>query len=149
MKRFIVAALAVLFPLVAVAADFSMAEGNLAAEFGVNFQVTKEDGQRLATGFSADNRQAVRFWGEADEYSRAQAMVDMRPANAAKGRRFLVAVAKWTLDDAQWGAAERFIDDGLARLKVGEKAAQKLGGCAVEVERASDVQAVLRIGGER
>ncbi len=101
MKRFIVAALAVLFPLVAIAADFSMAEGNLAAEFGAKFQVTKEDGQRLATGFSADNRQAVRFWGEADEYSRAQAMVDMRPANAAKGRRFLVAVAKWTLDDAQ------------------------------------------------
>lgn len=144
MKR-LISMLAVLFPLHVLAADFSMAEANLGAEFGARFDVTKEDGQRLATGFSADSRQAVRFWGEADEYSRAQAMVDLRPANIVKGRKFLVAVAKWTLDDAQWIAAEQFIDASLERLKVGEKAAQKLGGRSLDLERSSDVQAVLRV----
>lgn len=146
MKRLLVAAF-LLFPVAAYSADFSMAEANLGAEYGAKFEVVQDDGQRVATALSADNRQSVRFWGPADEYARAQAMVDLRPANQAKGRAFLVSVARWMVPDSEWGNAERFIDASLKGLKTGEKAKQKAGGKVIEFERSSDVQAVLKISG--
>lgn len=148
MKRLLLAVF-LLLPVAAFAADFSMVEANLGAEFGARFDVADDAGQRVATGFSPDNRQSVRFWGPADEYARAQAMVDLRPANALKGRQFLVTVARWMVDDKKWGEAERFIEGNLARLKVGEKGRQTVGSRVFEMERSSDVQAVLRISAAR
>lgn len=148
MKRLLVVAALLLLPVAAYAeVNFSMAEANLGAEYGAKFEVAQDGGQRLATGLSADNRQAVRFWGPTDEYARAQAMVDLRPANHAKGRAFLVSVARWMVPDSEWGNAERFIDASLKGLKTGEKAKQKAGGKVIEFERSSDVQAVLKISG--
>lgn len=147
MKRLLVVAALLLLPVAAYAADFSMTEANLGAEYGAKFEVAQDGGQRVATGLSADYRQSVRLWGPADEYARAQAMVDLRPANQAKGRAFLVSVARWMVPDSEWGNAERFIDANLKALKTGEKAKQKVGGKVIEFERSSDVQAVLKISG--
>ncbi len=143
--KWMLSVLAVLFPVAAFAADFSMAEANLSSTYGVAFDHATADGQRQATGMG--KAQMVRFIGPADEYLTAEAAVDLRPANLAASRKFMVDVARWMVPDKGWGDAERFIERGLARLKTAEKASAKIGGRSLTLERSSDVMAKLTVGG--
>lgn len=137
MKRLITAFL-ILFPASTFAAEINLFEAHLAATYSAQINVEGAGGARQATAFSGDHRQAVRLTGPADEYLKAEAQVDMRPANVAKGRAFLKEVARAIIVDIDWAATDRFIDQKAPALAIGEKARYAVAGWVLELDRSSE-----------
>lgn len=136
MKRLIFALL-LLLPATAFAAEINIFEAHLAATYGAQISVEGVEGARQATAFSGDNRQAVRLTGPADEYLKAEAQVDMRSANTRNGQVFLKDVAHAMVADADWPAADRFVEQKAAALAVGEKASLAVRGWVLKLDRSS------------
>ncbi|MGE4527977.1 MAG: hypothetical protein AB7D00_06380 [Rhodospirillaceae bacterium] len=131
-------AVCLLLPAGAFAAEVNLFEAHLAAAYGAKISVEGAGVARQATAFSGDSGQAVRLIGPPDEYLKAEAQVDMRPSNVAKGKAFLKEVARAMIAAAEWPAADRFIEQKAATLSVGEKARLTAGGWVFELDRSSN-----------
>ncbi len=80
---------------------------------------------------------------EADQPTRAKLMVDLRPANAAQSRAFLVHALTVLSPGGDAAALSGFVDGNLAKLKPGQSARTTAGGRGIELKRESDVMATV------
>lgn len=102
----------------------------------------QENGQRRIVGWSQSMRQSVELVGPADQPTRATLMVDLRPANAAQSRDFLVHALSVLVPGGSTAALGGFVDGNLAKLKPGQAARTAAGQRAIELKRESDVMAL-------